>query len=129
LILSHFPPPEGLLGLVTSQNWLIVVSLALGVFAAYLYLNRALPEGAPPLTKSDWPLIGPIRFWTRRWDFFREAAKTSSNGNFSFHVGNRVVVGVSGDEARRAFMDSRHLDATSGYVAERLLEFFMVAEI
>lgn len=120
---------EVLQGLGTSQTWLTVVSLALGVFAAYLYLNQALPEGAPPLTKSDWPLIGPISFWTRRWDFFREAAKTSSNGNFSFHVGNRVVVGVSGDEARRAFMDSRHLDATSGYVAERLLELFMVAEI
>ncbi|KAH0269333.1 cytochrome P450, partial [Aureobasidium melanogenum] len=108
---------EVLQGLGTSQTWLTVVSLVLGIFAAYLYLNRALPEGAPPLIKSDWPLIGPINFWTRRWDFFREAAKTSANGNFSFHVGDRVVVGVSGDEARRAFMDSRHLDATSGYAA------------
>lgn len=109
-------------GLGTSQTLLTVVSLALGILAAYLYLNRALPEGAPPLIKGDWPLIGPINFWTRRWDFFKEAAKTSANGNFSFHVGNRVVIGVSGDEGRRAFMDNKHLDATSGYVAEKLRE-------
>ncbi|KAH0343929.1 cytochrome P450, partial [Aureobasidium melanogenum] len=106
---------EVLQGLGTSQTLLTVVSLALGILAAYLYFNRALPEGAPPLIKGDWPLIGPIKFWTRRWDFFKEAAKISANGNFSFHVGNHVVVGVSGDEGRRSFIDNKHLDATTGY--------------
>lgn len=105
---------EVLQGLGTSQTLLTVVSLALGLFAAFLYLGRALPEGAPPLIKGEWPLIGPTSFWTRRWDFFKDAMKASVDGNFSFHVGNRVVVGVSGDEGRRIMMDNRQLDATSG---------------
>lgn len=102
-------------GLGTSQGYLTAVSLILGFFAAYLYIaGRYLPEGAPPLVKGEWPLIGPTSFWTRRWEFFKDAVKASVDGSFSFHVGNRVVVGVSGDEARRAFMDSKQLDATSG---------------
>ncbi|CAD0099993.1 unnamed protein product [Aureobasidium mustum] len=93
-------------GLGTSQGYLTAVSVILGLFAAYLYVaGRYLPEGAPPLVKGDWPLIGPTDFWTRRWDFFKEATKASVNGNFTFHVGKHVVVGVSGDDARRAFME------------------------
>lgn len=105
---------EVLQGLGTSQILLTAVSVALGLFAAYLYLGRALPKGAPPLIKGEWPLIGPTSFWTRRWDFFQDAIKASVDGYFSFHVGHRVVVGVSGDAGRRAMMDSRHLDANSG---------------
>jgi len=102
-------------GLGTSQTLLTVVSLALGAFAAYLYAARSLPEGAPPLVKGDWPLIGPTTYWTKRWDFFKEATKASLNGSFSFHVGKHVVVGVSGDDGRRVFMESKQLDASSGY--------------
>ncbi|CAD0090013.1 unnamed protein product [Aureobasidium vineae] len=106
---------EAVQGLGTSQALLTVLSLALGIIAVYLYVaGRYLPEGAPPLVKGEWPLIGPTDFWTRRWDFFKEATKASVNGNFTFHVGKHVVVGVSGDDGRRAFMESRQLDASSG---------------
>ena len=101
-------------GFGTSQTLLTVVSLARGFFAAYLYVARSLPHGAPPLVKGNWPLIGPTKYWTKRWDFFKEATKASVNGNFTFHVGKHVVVGVSGDDARRVFMESKQLDASSG---------------
>jgi hypothetical protein len=101
-------------GLGTSQALLTVVSLALGAFAAYLYVARSLPEGAPPLVKGDWPLIGPTTYWTERWNFFQEAIKASLNGTFTFHVGKHVVVGMSGDENRRVFMESKQLDFSSG---------------
>ncbi|KAI5199546.1 cytochrome P450 6A1 [Aureobasidium subglaciale] len=106
---------EVLQGLGTSQTLLTVISLALGIVAAYLYIGRSLPYGVPPRVKGDWPLIGPLTFWTKRWEFFQEAAKASLNGNFSFTVGKHVVVGVTGDEDRKVFLESKQLDATAGY--------------
>lgn len=105
---------EVLNGLGTSQTVLTAVSLALGFFAAYLYVARSLPAGTPPSIKRNWPLIGPIKYWTKRWDFFQEATKASLNGNFTFNVGKHVVVGVSGDESRRVFMESKQLEMGSG---------------
>lgn len=105
---------EVLSGLGTSQTVLTVASLALGFFAAYLYVTRSLPEGTPPSIKDNWPLIGPIKYWTKRWDWFQEATKASLNGNFTFNVGKHVVVGVSGDEGRKIFMESKQLEMGSG---------------
>lgn len=93
-----------------------VLSVCLGLFAAYLYLRPsiAIPRGSPPLLKEDWPLIGTFRFFTARWDFFREGIANSDTGNFSFHVGNKHAIGVSGDEGRKFFFESKDLDFASG---------------
>ncbi|THW45271.1 cytochrome P450 6A1 [Aureobasidium pullulans] len=108
---------EVLQGLGSSQTLLTVLSLTLGIITAYLFVNRSSSGKLPPPVKGNWPIIGPTSFWTRRWDFFQEAARHSINGHFSFHVGQHKVVGVTGDEGRKVFLESKQLDATAGYAA------------
>lgn len=95
-----------------------IISVLLGLCAAYLYLRPSLvnPKGAPPLLKEDWPLVGTFRFFNGRWDFFKEAIAQSASGSFSFHVGTKHVVGISGDAARKFFYESKDLHFNDGYV-------------
>jgi len=97
-----------------------VVSLLLGLSVLYLYRwpSVSLPEGSPPLIKEDWPIIGTLRFFTARWDFFRETMAHSSSSSFSFHVGQKHVIGVFGEDARKAYFESKELDFSDGYVIE-----------
>ncbi|KAL1302876.1 hypothetical protein AAFC00_003204 [Neodothiora populina] len=114
-ILSLVPGVEALTA--SQPSVLTVLSVFFGLCAAYLYLRPAFvrPKGAPPLLKEDWPIIGTLRFFTGRWDFFQEAIAASNTGSFSFHVGSKHVVGVSGDEARKTFFEAKDLDFLEGY--------------
>ncbi len=47
--------------------------------------------------------------------FFRDSAKRSKTGNFSFWLGKYHVVGVSGEAARKAYLDNRVLNFDNGY--------------
>lgn len=104
----------------SQQGLVTILSLCLGICAAYLYLRPALatPKGAPPLLKEDWPIVGTFRFFTARWDFFKEAIANSDTGHFSFHVGNKHAIGLSGDDGRKAFFESKDLDFAAGFVHE-----------
>lgn len=97
---------------------LAAASLTLAVFTAYLFINnRRVPGKAPPLVKGELPFTGPLKYWTKRWEFFQEAARYSSTGQFSFHVGQHHVVGVTGDEARKVFLESKDFNMSAGYAA------------
>lgn len=117
MAISEFIP--SLEAFAGSQPGLVtILSALLGIAAAYLYLRPALvqPKGAPPLIKEDWPIVGTLRFFIARWDFFREGIAHSVSGQFSFHVGSKHVIGLSGDEARKAFFESKELSFNAGYV-------------
>jgi sterol 14-demethylase len=58
-----------------------------------------------------------MQFFTQRWDFFQRQMAHSPTGNFSFYAGDKPVIGMSGDEPRRIFFDSKHLGFTEGYGA------------
>ncbi|ORY18132.1 cytochrome P450 6A1 [Clohesyomyces aquaticus] len=88
------------------------------LFTAYIIVHsylRRIPANAPPTIGEDLPLTGAFGFWTRRWDFFRNARDRSPTGNFSFHAGSHQVVGISGDKARQLFFESRDLGFAEGY--------------
>ena len=108
-------------GLVGSGNTLLSVAfLSIAILAtAFLYAFRrpSLPKNAPPLVSEAWPIIGSMQFFTQRWDFFQRQMAHSPTGNFSFYAGDKPVIGMSGDESRRLFFESKHLGFSEGYGA------------
>ncbi|KAF2157541.1 cytochrome P450 [Myriangium duriaei CBS 260.36] len=93
-----------------------IASLLIGVVTV-LYQSRTVwPDKAPKLIRG-WPMIGSWDFWTRRIDFHRENFLKSDTGHFSFMVGSKPVVAVSGEEGRKVFFESAKLDLTLGYQA------------
>lgn len=107
--------------LVSSGNPLLSVAfLSVAILAtAFLYAVRrpSLPKNAPPLTTEAWPIIGSMQFFTQRWEFFQRQMAHSPTGNFSFYAGDKPVIGMSGDEPRRIFFDSKQLGFVEGYGA------------
>lgn len=77
--------------------------------------NSKSGHSAPATIAEDLPFLGSISFWTGRWTFFKRAIAQSAHGNFSFFVGPHPIVGTSGDEARKAFFESKQFGLTEGY--------------
>jgi hypothetical protein len=107
--------------LVGSGNTLLSVAfLSIAILTtAVLYAFRGppLPKNAPRLVTEAWPIIGSMQFFTQRTEFFQRQVAHSPTGNFSFYAGDKPVIGMSGDEERRIFFDSKHLGFTEGYGA------------
>lgn len=109
---------EALVGL--NNPLLSIAFLSVAILAtAYLYAFKrpSLPKNAPPLVSEAWPIIGSMQFFTQRWEFFQRQMAHSPTGNFTFFAGDKPVIGMSGDESRRLFFESKHLGFTEGYGA------------
>jgi hypothetical protein len=98
-----------------SVAFLSVVILASAIL--YAFQRPSLPKNAPPLVNEAWPIIGSMQFFTHRWEFFQRQIAHSPTGNFSFYAGDKPVIGLSGDEARRVFFEHKQLGASAGYAA------------
>ncbi|KAK4565693.1 hypothetical protein LTR86_003541 [Recurvomyces mirabilis] len=100
--------------------WLAVTLalLALLLSSVYYALQKP-PHGskAPPLTKDASAVLGALAFFTQRWDFQQKASRHSPTGNFSFYAGKWPVVSIRGEEARKAFLESKDLAFSEGYSA------------
>ncbi|GAB7351153.1 hypothetical protein MBLNU459_g1606t1 [Dothideomycetes sp. NU459] len=100
---------------------IVIASSVLGTLVAfYLYARDttfSATAGAPKLVKGDWPLVGSLGFFSRRFDFHQQAARQSPTGQFTFHAGQYPVVGLSGEEGRRVFFETKALDLVEGYAA------------
>ncbi|KAK5996005.1 Cytochrome P450 monooxygenase claM-like protein [Cladobotryum mycophilum] len=110
-----------IVGTLTSpQNWpastlVLVVTTIIILFARGLK-RSALPPGAS-WTEKGWPVLGSLKFFTARGDFFREGKNKSSNGHFNFYYGTYPIVALSGLEARQAFYSARGLNLNAGFRA------------
>lgn len=98
---------------------LIATSLVLGLIGLLFYLLQKpkFATNAPKMADDAWPILGAYSFFTKRWEFFTRAASLSHTGNFSFYAGQWPVIGVTGEEGRKAFFDSKFLDPTEGHKA------------
>jgi hypothetical protein len=95
----------------------IAILLLCTVGCVLLYPKRAaLPANAPPRVNEGWPILGAMRFFTARWDFFRQSREQSPTGNFSFHIGAYNIVGLSGDKGRQVFFEHKGLSFNEGYI-------------
>ena len=101
------------------DRWFLQISIfaliALAVFIQRFLWRPALPANAPKPTKSNWPIIGDLGFFRERWDWWNTAVAQSSTGNFSYHIGQNTVVGVSGEKGRKWFFDNKDLGFSEGY--------------
>lgn len=95
---------------------LLAVTLTISLLIRKLLPTYKFPTSSPPLTTSTIPVLGAIKFFTSRWKFFRHARDESPSGHFSFFLGRHPVVGVSGEEGRRLFFESREMGMREGYV-------------
>ncbi|KAM7210435.1 Cytochrome P450 [Rhypophila decipiens] len=67
----------------------------------------------------DWPVLGSsIAFFARRRDMLLEGRDASAfpGGHFSFFVGSKHVVALSGVEGRQTFFENRGLSLAQGFV-------------
>lgn len=101
-----------------TPSTLTVIFIPLALLASsllYLFSRPSIAKTAPKLTTEQWPIIGAMQFFSERYDWFTRQTRHSGTGNFSFYVGDKSVVGVSGEHARRVFYDSRSLAFAEGY--------------
>ncbi|KAI1740604.1 cytochrome P450 6A1 [Xylaria scruposa] len=91
--------------------WVLLVTTAVALFFQLLW-RPALPKNAPKwYKKGDWPILGALEFYYgRRSDFMKEALRDTKTGNFSFYIGKKQLIGVSGEEGRKLFFESKELN-------------------
>ena len=89
---------------------------ALGVLWLYYVLSRQTfsSSSAPKPRDDDWPIVGSLKFFTARWDFFNHTRGQYRTKCFSFHLGRHPVVGLMGDEARQTFYETKALSLSEG---------------
>ncbi|KAI9723793.1 MAG: hypothetical protein M1828_004043 [Chrysothrix sp. TS-e1954] len=100
---------------VTIIASLILFTAGALLYNLYNYLPPPFPSSSPALVSGRVPVLGALRFFTARWDFFRSAAAHSTTGNFSFNLGKYQVIGISGDEGRKFVFDTKLLNFSEGY--------------
>lgn len=89
--------------------------LALAILISYFWFWKpSFPPNAPIIVDESTPVLGATRFFTHRWDFFRDNSKRSKSGNFSYTLGRNRMVGLSGEDARRLMFYSPNLNMEEG---------------
>jgi hypothetical protein len=88
--------------------------LVVGVYILLAPQQELLGPKSPPRVREGYPLVGALRFFTARWEFYQHARDQTSSGNFSFFLGKHPVVGLTGDKARKLFFESRDLGFAEG---------------
>ncbi len=91
------------------------IVLSIGVIVLLVSSQYRFSSKAPKPVSEGYPILGALRFFTARWDFFRHARAQASSGNFSFRIGNHLVVGLTGDKGRQVFFENRDLGFQEGY--------------
>jgi len=91
-----------------------LITVTVGILSVFLK-DSSVPDQAPKLISGLWPILGHRGFFNARWDFHHNMGKASQNGNWSYFVGNKPVVGMSGDASRKVFFTSTKLHLGAGY--------------
>ncbi|KAI1378720.1 putative cytochrome P450 [Hypoxylon crocopeplum] len=81
---------------------------------AYLSYTPTVDKRAPAFTTDVVPFIGSWSFFTQKMGFWKSSMARSKTGNFSFWLGKNHVVGVSGEAARKMYLDHRSLHLIKG---------------
>jgi hypothetical protein len=102
------------------QSWpasvyILLLSVLITVIAGIAW-RPPLPKSAPKLLNGGYPVLGALRFFSRRADFYNDGLGTTESGHFSFFFGKHPIVGVSGLEGRKTFFESRDLNMAEGWV-------------
>ncbi len=105
--------------LTNEASWSILVFLGLcSLFVSYIVFSPRQPFSphSPKQISDQYPVFGALRYFSERWDFYRDAIAESKTGNFSFYLGKYAIIGFSGKQARKDFFESKKLSLFEGYV-------------
>ncbi|KAF2178413.1 putative cytochrome P450 [Zopfia rhizophila CBS 207.26] len=83
-------------------------------FLAYLSYSPRANKKSPAFTSDTVLFLGSWRFFTHKLRFWKNSVENSKTGNFSFWLGKNHVVGVSGEAARKMYLDNRGLHLIKG---------------
>jgi hypothetical protein len=108
----HIPDVQAFLASTLLSAGALVL---IGAYMVLFFGKYQFPSRAPKLVKDGYPVIGALRFFTARWDFFHDEGVRSPTGNFSFFLGKHPVVGLTGEKGRRVFFESREMGFAEGY--------------
>jgi len=100
---------------ISPVQLLAIAAVFAGIFYLVFIQRPGFTPNAPKVISSDWPIVGPLKFWTARRDFWIQNLKETATGNFSYHLGKHQVVGVFSKEGRDAFFFNRDLNMAEGY--------------
>lgn len=120
---SIIAPSLLLLGMITMFQsllssspslWVALVAVSIILVFINFYPRPPFPTKAPKLVSENYPIVGALTFFTKRWEFHHRAALQSKTGNFSYYAGPNPVIGLSGDAGREAFFGSSQLGLSEG---------------
>ncbi|GAP85097.1 putative cytochrome p450 6a1 [Rosellinia necatrix] len=95
---------------------LVCLAFLVDAFGSVVH-QPALSRNAPKWFQlRDWPILGAVRFYSHRSDFMTAGSRQSPTGNFSFRVGKKHVIGLSGHDGRDVFFNSKALDFSAGFI-------------
>ena len=98
----------------SSLKILLPLFIVLSTTTLLLNSRFSAPANAP-LARGNYPIVGAVKFFSKRYEFHTRTAKESENGIFSFYVGRNLVIGISGPVARKTFFEAQELDSAKGY--------------
>ncbi|KAK0636368.1 cytochrome P450 6A1 [Bombardia bombarda] len=99
----------------SNATWILLLS---GVVYGFVRLTSRpkWPKTAPKFLKTeDWPVLGALRFFSDRRNFVLHGTSQAESNNFSFYFGKHQLVGMGGQDARKAFFESKELSMSEGY--------------
>lgn len=95
-------------------SWILVIASVVGLWIK-VFRRPVLPKNAPNWWSGhDWPFLGATRFYTNRKDHFLDGLRSSSTGAFSFYIGRKHLIGLSGPAGRKVFYETRGLSLAAG---------------
>ena len=100
------------------QNWpasvYILLLTGLVTLVASVAWRPSFPKTAPKLIREGYPILGMLRFFSDRRNFFLDGAKVAKSRQFSFYFGKHQIVGVAGVDGRKTFFESKALNMSEG---------------
>ena len=94
--------------------YVLISSVVFVISYRSLLGRKSFDEKAPPTTKANWPIVGDLGFWTRRYDFWVAALAQTKSQDFSFHIGRHRLIGTTSEEGKKLYFDSKELSFGEG---------------
>ncbi|KXJ96447.1 cytochrome P450 6A1 [Microdochium bolleyi] len=102
-------------GEVPASVWLLLATASAATLVKLLW-RPSIPKNAPKWWReNDWPILGALRFYSARPDFMLNAARHTPGGNFSFYIGKKHLVALTGEEGRKTYFDNKDLGFSEGF--------------
>lgn len=99
--------------LITSVYAVLLVTLYFAI--SWLVWRPGFPKGSPKRLTEGYPILGVVRFFSARRDFYIDGIQQSPSGQFSFYFGKHRIVALSGEQGRKSFFENKELDMPEGY--------------